>query len=253
MSGVVTKGGSFSPIAAAIHVQHSSPLLPSTSRPLDLGTLLQIATGDSLEPVASGEETTDSERKDSSCSEPVVQGDTCLAAFPGDGFLHSPVPPTNINQVANARRRPSIPAPPPPVKSSTPVTNNGMLSSMRVNSYPCSPVSSCTPSQSLHKDMYSTMFALHSLGEGDAALSAYLTRVRALWDGQFQSSPRFSGLKRSPSLPEHPSTPAKSPAPSGRAAAVSRAESSCQGPGARVKGGKGQTPLLEDKFIDVSA
>jgi hypothetical protein len=47
------------------------------------------------------------------------------------------------------------------------------------------------PSKSIHSDMYNTVFALQSLGNG--SWSDYLTRVRGLWDGHMNSRLSASG------------------------------------------------------------
>lgn len=45
---------------------------------------------------------------------------------------------------------------------------------------------------SVHSDVYSTVFALHSLGDGNSSKSTseYLNKVRALWDGHMQHNQR---------------------------------------------------------------
>ena len=48
-----------------------------------------------------------------------------------------------------------------------------------------------------HKDVYSTAFALHSLGNGDTEVSEYMSKVRALWDGHNQQRPASSPIANS--------------------------------------------------------
>ncbi|XP_046378958.2 rho GTPase-activating protein 44-like isoform X2 [Haliotis rufescens] len=74
--------------------------------------------------------------------------------------------------------------------SSTLTTTNPLLGSnqsdvlynARSSSVPPTPVT-----KSFHSDVYSTVFALQSLGDG--AWNDYLTKVRAMWDGQYTQHP----------------------------------------------------------------
>ncbi|XP_064595399.1 rho GTPase-activating protein 44-like isoform X2 [Liolophura sinensis] len=58
-------------------------------------------------------------------------------------------------------------------------------------------IPSIPPSKAFHSDVYSTAFALHSLGNGNSP-SDYLTKVRAMWDGQYQPPPPDGGSGQGP-------------------------------------------------------
>ena len=66
------------------------------------------------------------------------------------------------------------------------------------------PPTKTTPSKSIHSDMYNTVFALQSLGDGQ--WSDYLTRARGLWDGHVNKRLSGSGLGGS-SCPSKGSAP----------------------------------------------
>lgn len=47
-----------------------------------------------------------------------------------------------------------------------------------------------TPPKGVHSEMYSTAFALHSLGDSSANCADYLTKVRTLWDSHLEGEGR---------------------------------------------------------------
>ncbi|KAL8592718.1 hypothetical protein ACOMHN_037658 [Nucella lapillus] len=162
------------------------------------------------------------------------------AARCNDGDSHHPLPPpTNLSLVAGSapRQRPTMLSSSPPVLGpkgsrgamSTPnLSQGGALSGSSAWPGPTSPTS---PGQSVHFDMYSTMFALHSLGEGGGVVwSDYLTRVRALWDEQFQST----------SLPPPPPPPPSSSSSSSEGLRGSSSSSSAGGSKGGGGGGGGE-------------
>lgn len=53
-----------------------------------------------------------------------------------------------------------------------------------------------TPPKGVHSEMYSTAFALHSLGDSSANCADYLTKVRTLWDSHLEGEDR--GLAAAP-------------------------------------------------------
>ncbi|XP_076459619.1 uncharacterized protein LOC143292866 isoform X2 [Babylonia areolata] len=115
-------------------------------------------------------------------------GEGAVPAHHGDGVLH----PTNLSLAGSApRQRPTMPSQalgPRGSRGAMSTPNLSQDSTLSMGAAWPNPTSPTSPSQSVHSDMYSTVFALHSLGEGGAVVSDYLTRVRALWDGQFQST-----------------------------------------------------------------
>ncbi|XP_025085041.1 rho GTPase-activating protein 44-like isoform X2 [Pomacea canaliculata] len=188
-----------------------APSLPtsSTARPLDVGSMLpgaNIALSRKSDPLAQGtgeevtivvEETADSDsynQPSSNSKQHYGQGDRHLMAPCGDGLMRV-MHPTNFSLSANSAHQSPMSPGLPPSQTSTHVQD--MQS--------CSRDSSLFPSltgtsKSVHSDMYTTMFALHSLREGDNAVwSDYRTRVRALWDEQFRSSLKTS--KGKPPVP----------------------------------------------------
>ncbi|KAK7501998.1 hypothetical protein BaRGS_00006750, partial [Batillaria attramentaria] len=165
------------------------------------------------------------------------QGDMNTTTRSGDGLMHTVAPPTNLSLAGSARQRPTMPA-----SSSLPSvrgpagSQDNLLSMGTTRPEPTTPT---TPSKSVHSDMYSTVFALHSLGEGNAA-SQYLTRVRALWDGQFQSSPLPPSLSERQQAPVSQGPPSeaapRAAADRGWSSAGSRAEEPGRGSGPGSRG-----------------
>ena len=249
--------------------QQETATLPGENTPV------QVAAGETKEALNTLQDSSLSERE----SEPSVEimfgglgpGEGGMSANCGDGVLHTLAPPTNLSIAgSHARQRPTMPAPSPPVSvggGSNPIPGQGGLLSMgTVQPSPTTTVPT-SPSQSVHFDMYSTLFALHSLGDGGSVCSDYLTRVRALWDGQFQSTSslpasseeelRVSALLAQGAGPvsPHPESGQLGPSPSvpsskprlraaserGWAAAGGSAENRCQGWSPYAKGSQGQS------------
>lgn len=199
----------------------------------------------------------------------------------GDGLLPALTPPTNLS-IFCSRQRPTMPAPSPPRPAASTASMGHSFSSSPAPAPSPSPAS---PDKSVHSEMYNTVFALHTLGVGEGpGWSDYLTRVRALWDGQFSaSSPSSSAPYVSPSLsgggrgqwrthapssqrvsPGHPSPPAFPTPPTkcssqpelrmvserGRAVAMAMDGDvlrSCQGSSPGPKGSQGQ--VLQHKVL----
>ncbi|XP_070187916.1 rho GTPase-activating protein 44-like isoform X1 [Littorina saxatilis] len=248
-------------------------------------TLVQIAEGGSTEALNTSEPDVLSLDLGSESSGEVVMSGVgpgtraMSSSHRGDGVLPALAPATNLSLAPNsARKRPIMSAPCPPGSAAWASSPN--LTSLSMGSAPplllspsslsraqsitshASPVPPMSPSQSVHSDMYTTLFALHSLEQGGEAWSNYQTRVRSLLDGQFQSgtlappspsereklivsqpgaeqsSPRPQANQRnpSPSPSPMPTEPEAEAATEKVGAALDGSVDECQGRSAEAKG-----------------
>lgn len=242
-----------------------------TATQLGEGTLVQLVAGETKETLNTLQDSLVEQESEPSvvilCTED-GPGEGGMSAHCGDGVLHTLASPTNLSLAgSNTRQRPTMPPPIPPVSVGGGLSPNpGQGGSLSMGTVQPAPTQPTSPSQSVHSDMYSTLFALHSLGEGGTVCSDYLARVRALWDGQFQSTslpPSSEGESHVPTLsaqgaghissyPEaekpgpFPSFPSSKPrlqaaSERGGAAASGSAENWCQGWSPNAKGSQGQS------------